>query len=781
MEKESSVISQKSVSPPLEMEEVPVVTQQERPITPSVPSSAVEELPEELMWAILADPSLEKADLLACARSTRLLNKIAVQRLLRDDGIPEPASYCEIRLGHNPMVEIDSLVALMHSVHITRLKDVTFSFSRFTYKALVPALRRVLRCVRKIRAEEVTLLSGTLYPPSTENYVKEIGPVFEELLNEIIERSSKKIRLIGSDGIMGGLYTFQSLDQVPALDDDDAVASPKEGGNPPQIVGVADGVKEVGGYSAPQLRESEDIPMQDVNTPCEGISMRDELAILHENDIKSEKPSVLSKDTIEVGRLDVTMSSGDISQTDMTVPEENTLEKDKPDNSDEVAQEEVATSISNNTGTSDKGGPDDSSKDTMKNVNGATSDEDTIAQDDLRYLPTEANPARYAIKCSAKALNQTQLTHANLDNLDFLRPPFSQWMFGILRASPMQSLSFSFSRFTSDLEETNFCLKRLASVLPGVNRLYLYDIIATDSIPILFKWINMFPSLQHLQIEPRVMIDYADVPESTHTSVLGPYTFAPKLKSVDAPYQFLEYLFDEAQRANASGTLSEAKIPAIHTRASDTCGGDPKSTKPAPESMNEPSSSSPSPGSLFPSLETVRMDAFCKNGDRLDVPALANAVRSIKPVVLPSIPSELAPVGTDLPSHEYQTPDAKQVTIAVDIKFDSRFLGLTPSPSHTGIPGEVNRHPMEAHLEALADVEEVRLSLPGDRDDIMQGTFNSKIMDVMSLFLGLKTLKLVETVKGPLNPTEQEEMRSVFVTDFKQRYPLINRVDVVYL
>ncbi|KAF5326402.1 hypothetical protein D9611_000493 [Ephemerocybe angulata] len=756
------------------MDDVPVALQ-ERPITASVPSAAIEELPEELMWAILADSSLEKADLLACARSSRLLNKIAVQRLLRDDGIHKPTSYCEIRLVHNPMVEIDSLVALMHSVHITKMRDLRFSFSRFSYGGLAPPLRRALRCVRKIHADEVTLSFGSSYSPSTNDYLTETGSIFEELLNEIIKRSSKKIRFIGSEDLMSGFYTYQSLEQpIPAVQVDNAEVAPpaQEDGHPSRIVDADDWAKQVGENSELQCKGSEATVLTQ-GTSSEDPLMKDESDILHARDIESDKPCVLGEDAIKndnVGENTIEVSSDNTSHTDGTAfPEEKTLEKDKPDNSDEVAQEEAGTcttSVSNNEDTSDRDGTDNNSEGTVKGDNATVSKEDTIVQDDLRYLPTEANPTRFVIKCSEEALAKTRLTHVNLDTSDFLRPPFSRWMFGILRASPMQSFSLSFSQFTSDLEETGFCLKRLASVLPGITRLYLYNITTPNSVPILFKWINMFPSLEHLQIEPRVTIDYADVSESAPTPILGSYTFAPKLKYIEAPHQFLEYFFNEAQRTSASGALSEAKITSPPT-ASETSTDGPKPTKPAFNPVDKSSSSSPLlPGSLFPSLEIVRMISYCKNGHKLSIPALANAVRSIKPVVLPTIPA----------------PDAKGVSIAVDIKFDSNFRGL-PSSSHSDIPGKVVKQSlsMQTHLEALAGVSEMQLYLPGDRDEIMQGTFNSRIMDVMSLFTGLKNLKLVETLKGPLNPTEQEEMRSVFVTDFKQRYPQLKRVDVVYL
>ncbi|RXW23497.1 hypothetical protein EST38_g2337 [Candolleomyces aberdarensis] len=619
-------------------------------------------LPEELILVLLSH--LEKRDCLSCACVSRALNRIAIPYLLTRCGVKKPGSYCKLILDPLYKSNIDPLLALQHSIFIKEIKDLSFYFTRFSpYNKLSPPLLRCLHLLRTLtHVEEVTLFfsssKGNTKLSKDEKHIKEMVPIYEDLLNEIVLKSSKKIRVFGSDGLLGQFYDFRK----------ESPSGKPSGGNLKSPTRLLSGVKDY--FDRRQQHK------------------------------KTDDPVIL---------------------------------------------------------------------------------------DDLRYSRSTLTGSRIFLRCSPEALKQTQLTHLNIGTADFLRPPFSQWFFSMLQASNIQSLSFAFSHLPEDNEEVEFILQRLASVIPNLNRLYLFD-IKPEVLSILIKWINMFANLQTLQIEPFIDVsdenfaelletsnstlpDAKDPPSTQNTTTSGLFSFAPHLRRIDAPHQFLTYF----------ATIS--------------------SSPPSPPSEKDDQVSN-GPKPQFPSLDMVHLDYYCIKHVKFDPHILANALRRIRPVLLPSP----AAGGTS-------KSGSSSASIVVHLKFDTEFLGLaaagrrvpgandntdSDADSKTQIPDAAPQCTTDtddpasvpvdtadaapeidiaADIFELSKIEKLRLGLPGKRDDILQGKFDDKILILLSLFKGLRNVRLASS-ESAISKVK-EELSPLHSRVFKEGRPALRKVEVI--
>lgn len=679
---------------------------------PSKPSP-FQELPEELILLIIAH--FDRPDLLLCSRVSRTLNRITIQRLLAETGTPTPTAYCKLVLDPNPRAKVDSLTVLMHSAHIKKIKDISFYYTSFmSYSSLIPPLRRTLHCLRSLSVEEVTLFFGTRGvddDSKNEKFFKEVVPIFEDILNEIVLNSTKKLRIFGAQGLLGQYYQFRKLGQ-----------------------GATD--------KAPTL------PKRMMTWRLSGA--KDYL------DRRHDKNS-----------------------------------------------------------------------------------EDAIIQDDLRYSRTNVTGSRLFTRCTPEALQQTKLTHLNIGTGDFLRPPFSQWMFAMLRAAQIKSISFSFAHLSKDPEEVEFVLKRLASVLTGLTRLYLFE-ISEHTIPVLMKWINLFPTLERLQIEPFADTSFNIVPDATLLPL--PYSFAPNLRRIDGPHQFLSYFFNLAsnnvvpEAEDGISRKSSSGSPPTESKSA-TVNGTPKATtnEPGSGSTGGPSTTVAAPAtapptSPFPTLELVHLDYYCVRGVKFHLHTLANAIRNVKSALAP--PGYVPLAGSPGPSGNTENGDSEADTpILVHLKFDKHFRGLEaytprvrsgsdassssstarrtlsiyasllpdtllsysnpiyctdppslPSPANVTPPSEFDPDAaglLEAKardLATLRSIEKVRVGLPGSHEEIIQGKFNERVVALASVFGGLKALRLV-SVDG--TAPVKEKVDAGFMEVLKEYCVGLKRVDVM--
>jgi len=568
-------------------------------------------LPEETILEIISHISSPE-ELLAFSCTCRILNRIGIRNWLKNHDIPNPAANAKLFLSITPDTSIDSLKVLLHSVHIKQISDLSFYYTRiYPYSILAAPLRRTLRLLRNLESvTEVTLYFGRKSDKGSkdEKHLKEMISIFEDIFNEMIIKSCKKIRVFGSDGLLDQFYEFR--------------ASPS------------------GSLSA---------------------------------------PARLSLSSVK-GYLDRRQS---------------------------------------------------------KKI------DDPIVLDDLRYLRTSVMGSRLFLRPSAEALACTKLTHLNFGTSDFLRPPFSQWIFPMLKASTIHSLSFSFNCLPASQDEASFMLERLASVLPSLHRLYLFD-IKDNMLPTLFRWINMFPSIKTLQIEPSTDISdeiFTQLPPITQLTSShedqsdsfnpssGPFSFASNLRRIDAPHQFLSYFFS---------SCDDLPPPAA-----------PQSTGSAEE---------PKPPPIpFPLLDMIHLDYFCTKKIKFDPKVLASAVKRLWPLTHAS-PTRVQ-------------ADCTTAYIVVHLKFDSSVLGQAPftlalRPGHSWASED---------LQALAIVDKLRLGMPGTREEIRQGKFDRQVGVILSLFKGVRAMRLASQDHSG---TQKEEAGPLQLAAFKQICPKLLKVDL---
>ncbi|KAF5326232.1 hypothetical protein D9611_000419 [Ephemerocybe angulata] len=563
-------------------------------------------------------------------------------------GIPDVASSCTIELAANPKELMDALTVLMHSVHIKGTENLRIDFLRFTsYLHLVPPLLRTLRLLRRLKSiDDICLIfrpeKGTR-PIRNEKHFKSMVSAFEEILNESLLKSSRALRLLGSEGLLSQYYRFTGPQGIP---------SPS-----------TNQVKR-------RLLSAKEFFARSQDKKLEGRNLQ------------------LVKDV--------------------------------------------------------------------------------VAEDDLQYTPTRLsafNRTRVTFPCSPSALLQTEITLVNLGCLDFLRPPFSQWMFSMLRASSVRSMAVGFSYIPEDVDEVYFILKRLAAACQGLTKLYLYD-IKEEFAKAIIEWVLMFPNISKLIVEPFVSYGNSKKPEAPlrhEIDITSPShsIFLPSIQIIEGPREFLSWL-----------------IPLL---------------RPDLDRNFTPSPSSDSCPPKHPNLWKVSI--VYSASEKFDLSSIASAVVDIHPFL---IASAVLP-----PPHSYSTGPKRLIKTAyspgvllrLQLSFEKDFSGLGASlckgngavaklvkqgmfnlpdiktgawlrsskDSALGLEDidawftEVISEELKEELlkdasgaqwiEArnmgvLSIVSAIHLDLPGTRREIEQGKFDDKIMGVISVFLGLDRLTL---------------------------------------
>ncbi|KAJ3535192.1 hypothetical protein NMY22_g6596 [Coprinellus aureogranulatus] len=623
--------------------------------TSSVPASrqpirSIEELPEELLLCILS--RLEGISLLACASTSRTMNRLAIECLLATHGITDASSgHCRVVLTDGAGQHPDPLTTLLHSVHIYNIQYLDIRYmSYFSSHSLVNPLRRTLRLLRRL--SRVT--SMTLHFPSHfggddgtthEKALRRTVLLFEDVLNEIILKSCKRLYLHGSRNLLENMYQFRG---------DDSRYS-----RPTTFLHYLAGARDY-------------------------FSRRKE----------------------------------------------------------------------------------------QRN-------EDPIIRDDLRYSRTTLTGSRVIARCSPAALSRTRLSHINMNTVDFLRPPLSQWLLTMLRASPIKSMSFDLHtspRLPAGSQEYDFMLDRLAAVLPHLQSVHISG-LKESVLPIFAKLINNFPGLTAITVEApkhgsRSFSPFTPAPPSGDTAVnhsAAPCTFASSLRHAEGPVNFITWLFKDAYsqpppRFNCIG----GGISDIRRRENPQ----------------------------FPCLNKVHIDFYCVRGVKFDLGVLANAVNAVQD----------AQKHLSVDSHSAR---GNRLTIEVHLKFDKKFRGLRlswsrgdrgiarlptlpPNTTRTSMIDEAlaETHPLppdqdhqtqgasqvDPQLEALFAVGKVFLVLPGSRDEILGGKFNPRILAVITIFSGLRYLKLVSTPHSIDHPVS---LTGAHFELFKGRNVNVRRIEVV--
>ncbi|KAJ2933775.1 hypothetical protein H1R20_g3320, partial [Candolleomyces eurysporus] len=132
--------------------------------------------------------------------------------------------------------------------------------------------------------------------------------------------------------------------------------------------------------------------------------------------------------------------------------------------------------------------------------------------DALSPLSEEGNysriPSRFSISTpwisltpSPKLSQVTKLTAFFADSTGVFRPPFSQWTFALLKASPVTSITLSLQDIPNDGVESKVILDRLAEAIPDVTTIRLYS-ARSGVMKEVVAWLGHFQQLQFLHIEP---------------------------------------------------------------------------------------------------------------------------------------------------------------------------------------------------------------------------------------------------------------------------------------
>ncbi|KAJ2926950.1 hypothetical protein H1R20_g10124, partial [Candolleomyces eurysporus] len=126
---------------------------------------------------------------------------------------------------------------------------------------------------------------------------------------------------------------------------------------------------------------------------------------------------------------------------------------------------------------------------------------DAIILDDKRYkqsprLKPRIQPLRYTHP------DVTNLAYLTIAGLDFLCPPFSQWIYPMLNASKLQHFRLVFQSRPADLEEVKFILRRLASAMPHLPKLRVHDFRSDiQTLGVLMEGISAFANLEFLVMQ----------------------------------------------------------------------------------------------------------------------------------------------------------------------------------------------------------------------------------------------------------------------------------------
>ncbi|RXW19021.1 hypothetical protein EST38_g6830 [Candolleomyces aberdarensis] len=102
---------------------------------------------------------------------------------------------------------------------------------------------------------------------------------------------------------------------------------------------------------------------------------------------------------------------------------------------------------------------------------------------------------------SPKLSQVTKVTTFCTYSTSVFRPPFSQWTFALLQASPVTFMNLSFEDIPDDGVESKLILDRLAEAIPNVTTIRLNG-VRPGLMKDVVAWLSRFQQLQVLKIDP---------------------------------------------------------------------------------------------------------------------------------------------------------------------------------------------------------------------------------------------------------------------------------------
>ncbi|KAJ2913264.1 hypothetical protein MD484_g7152, partial [Candolleomyces efflorescens] len=156
------------------------------------------------------------------------------------------------------------------------------------------------------------------------------------------------------------------------------------------------------------------------------------------------------------------------------------------------------------------------------------------------YLPSRhtraATPWISLTPPSPKLGEVTKLARLLVQSTTVLRPPFSQWLFGILQASPVIYMSISLEDTPDNKVEFNLMLDRLAEALPKVITIHLVDGARAGVMKDTVAWLGQFQLLESVRIEPECFFAAGN---TITTEDLGPLARLPNIRELVSSSSFI--------------------------------------------------------------------------------------------------------------------------------------------------------------------------------------------------------------------------------------------------
>ena len=181
------------------------------------------DIPVEIMQAILA--CLPADSLLDLFPTCRSLNYLSTSALLEHHGIRDP-THCTFDLYNDipgSPLKADALSALLAGDHIKRMKFLQCNFKtlwywRGSWLASQP-LRRLHRLVQRLSSIDEVILSFDIYGEIVldDAYLKSGVDILQNLLNTIITKSCKALRIINPGRFFGESYVFSQPDSGSSI------------------------------------------------------------------------------------------------------------------------------------------------------------------------------------------------------------------------------------------------------------------------------------------------------------------------------------------------------------------------------------------------------------------------------------------------------------------------------------------------------------------------------------------------------------------------------------
>ncbi|KAJ2913560.1 hypothetical protein MD484_g6851, partial [Candolleomyces efflorescens] len=148
---------------------------------------------------------------------------------------------------------------------------------------------------------------------------------------------------------------------------------------------------------------------------------------------------------------------------------------------------------------------------------------------------------------------ETKITTFRAHSISLFRPPFSQWTFALLKASPVSSITLSFKDAPDNRAEWKLLLNRLAGAIPSVSTIHLIDGADAGLTKDIVVWLGRFPGLKYLAIGPKYFYSGNDIEDME----LQALARLPLIKRVTSTPPFLCAYLASCRKVN-KGTLPES-------------------------------------------------------------------------------------------------------------------------------------------------------------------------------------------------------------------------------